>query len=263
MAKLCPLFSGSSGNSYYIGSGGEGILVDAGRSAKQLEGALRENELDIKSIRAIFVTHEHSDHIQGLRVLASRYQIPVYSSQGTLEALCDMEVLNGKYPAYVAEEKGICVGGMCVVPFRTSHDARESVGYCVHTADGRKAVIATDLGYITPNVRQSVKGADVAVLESNHDVGMLQNGSYPYPLKRRILSKSGHLSNTACAQELSGFVLSGTRRFVLAHLSDENNLPQLAYQTSLCCLTQCGMKEGVDFKLLVASRECTGMAVVY
>lgn len=255
MAKLCPLFSGSSGNSFYIGASGSGILVDAGRSAKQLEQAMRANGLEFSGVQAIFVTHEHSDHIQGLRVLASRYQIPVFSSRGTLEALEEMGVLNGKFPADVVDEAGVCVAGMRITAFHTSHDSRESVGYVIHTGDDRRVVVATDLGYMSTTVFDAICGCDVAVVESNHDVGMLQNGGYPYYLKRRILSQRGHLSNEACAGELPAFAQSGTKRFVLAHLSRENNIPELAYQTALCSLNACGMVEGLDFELMVAPRE--------
>ena len=258
MARLCPLFSGSSGNSYYIGAAGTGILIDAGRTAKQLENAMCANQLDISGVQAIFVTHEHSDHVQGLRVLASRYGIKVYSSQGTLEALNDMQVLNGKFPCEAIEEKGAEAAGMLITPFRTSHDSRESVGYVVHTSDGRSVAVATDLGIMSETVRAAVTGCDVAVIESNHDIGMLQNGGYPYYLKRRILSHTGHLSNTACADELPFLVRNGTMRFVLAHLSRENNIPALAYQTALCSLQAYGMKENIDFQMSVAPVENLG-----
>ena len=200
MAKVCPLFSGSSGNSYYIGTGEHGILVDAGRTAKQMEGALSANDINISSVRAIFVTHEHTDHVKGLRVLASRHHIKVYSSMGTLEALNDMQILSGKFPCDVISENGIQEAGMEIRPFHTSHDSAESVGYRISLPNGRVVVVATDLGFVSEEVRSALAGCDVAVMESNHDVGMLQSGGYPYYLKRRILSPQGHLSNSACAQ---------------------------------------------------------------
>lgn len=258
MARFCPLFSGSSGNSYYVGASGGGILIDAGRSAKQIELALRANGLDPGGVQAIFVTHEHSDHIQGVRVMASRYGIPVYSSQGTLEGMEQAGALNGKFACDVIDKHGIEAAGMRVVPFRTSHDSRESVGYVIHTPDDRRIAVATDLGYLSETVFEAVSGCDLLAIESNHDIGMLQNGFYPYYLKRRILSKRGHLSNDACAGELPAFVQSGTTRIVLAHLSQENNVPELAYQTALCSLTTCGMRQGIDFELMVAPRENTG-----
>ena len=258
MAKVCPLFSGSSGNSYYIGTGEHGILVDAGRTAKQMEGALSANDINISSVRAIFVTHEHTDHVKGLRVLASRHHIKVYSSMGTLEALNDMQILSGKFPCDVISENGIQEAGMEIRPFHTSHDSAESVGYRISLPNGRVVVVATDLGVVSEEVRSALAGCDVAVMESNHDVGMLQSGGYPYYLKRRILSPQGHLSNSACAQELPDLVRQGTTRILLAHLSRENNIPQLAYQTALCSLLEQGMKAGEDFLLQVSPVENSG-----
>lgn len=255
MARFCPLFSGSSGNSYYIGSSAAGILVDAGRTAKQLTEMMQSCGIETDCVKAIFVTHEHSDHVQGLRVLASRHHIPVYTSSGTLAALEQMNCLNEKFSSGVIGENGMECAGMYIKPFHTSHDSAESVGYLITTQDGRKVGISTDLGYMSQEVRGALCGTDLLVLESNHDVGMLSNGPYPYPLKKRILSEIGHLSNAACAEELCGFAQSGTTRFVLAHLSSENNTPELAYQTSLCSLRMAGMEEGTDFELCVAPRE--------
>lgn len=254
MARLCTLFSGSSGNSYYIGSQEAGVLIDAGRSAKQLAAMLEQCGIPVSAVKAVFVTHEHTDHIQGLRVFASRNHIKVYSSPGTLCALEATGHLN-KVEADVIGPEGIESAGMMIHPFHISHDCAEGYGYRVTTADGRIAVFSTDLGFISPEVQENLSGCDLAVLESNHDVGMLKNGMYPYPLKRRILSDQGHLSNEVCAQALPILAKKGTTRFVLAHLSRENNTPDLAYQTALCSLTMAGLTKGVDYELLVAPRE--------
>ena len=257
MARFCPLFSGSSGNSYYIGSAESGVLIDAGRTARQIDAMLERCGISVSAIRAVFVTHEHTDHVKGLRVFASRHHLPVYSSAGTLEELELLDCLSPKYTADEIGEAGMECAGMFIRPFHTSHDSAESVGFRIETHDGRTLAISTDLGCLSDEVRRELSGADMVVLESNHDVGMLQSGPYPYPLKRRILSKTGHLSNTDCAGELCGFAASGTTRFVLAHLSAENNTPELAYQTSLCSLTLSGLKQGKDFELYVARRENT------
>ncbi len=257
MARFCPLFSGSSGNSYYIGSASSGVLIDAGRTAKQLTNMLDLCGIDIDAIKAIFVTHEHSDHVQGLRVLASRHHIQVYSSTGTIGALGKMGCLNDKFQSDVIDGNGVECAGMYIKPFHTSHDSAESIGYHVQTQDGRSAAVSTDLGYMSDEVRSALAGTDLVVLESNHDIGMLNNGPYPYPLKKRILSDTGHLSNLACADELCSLANKGTSRFVLAHLSSENNTPELAYQTALCALTLAGLKPGIDFELNVAPRENT------
>lgn len=255
MAIICPLFSSSKGNCTYIGSANEGILIDVGRSARQIERALISNNIDVYSIKAIFITHEHIDHIQGLKVIASRYHIKVFASEGTMKSLVKKEVINGKFETEVMTEKGISVGGMFVKTFRTPHDSNESVGYVVYTSDGKKAVVATDIGYMTDAIRESINGADAVLIESNHDVGMLQNGSYPYYLKKRIMSNIGHLSNDACAKELPDFIRKGTKKFILAHLSQENNMPELALQTSICQLSSNNMTNGKDFQIIVAPVE--------
>lgn len=265
MARLCPLFSGSNGNSIYIGSGNTGILIDVGRSAKQIEEAIKRSEIDINGIKAIFVTHEHSDHIKGLRVFASRYGIDVYSSKGTIEAMeYKGGILCDKFCYRVIPDDGRYIEDIFVKSFPTSHDCKDSVGYVINTGDGRKITIATDIGYISDQVRAAIEGCDLLFIESNHDVNMLRNGPYPYYLKRRILSDKGHLSNEACAKELPKFAKKGTTRFMLAHLSTENNIPELAYQTALSSFMTEGLIEGIDFELSVAPKEnLTGKSLVF
>ena len=262
MARLCPLYSGSKGNCYYIGSGSGGVLIDAGRSAKQIETAMRDNGLDMAGVRGIFVTHEHTDHIQGLRVLASRYHLNVYASKGTLEALDRQAVLNDKYKTVVIPSGGVQTDDMHIIPFHTSHDCRESMGFVVRTGDGRSIAVATDTGILSEEIETAVSGCDAVVIESNHDVGMLLNGIYPYPLKRRILSDRGHLSNDACAEFLPRLVDSGTTRLILAHLSRENNMPHIAEQSALCSLDSFGMRRGSDFMLSVAPEVTRGELIV-
>lgn len=262
MAKICPLFSGSRGNSYYISAAGNGILIDAGRSAKQLENALAENSIDISSIRAIFVTHEHTDHVQGLRVFSSRHKIKVYASGATIGALERAEAVNEKVDINEIDSRGIAVDNMLVRPFETSHDCAGGVGYTVAMSDGTKIALATDTGYVTDEMLQAITGCTAAVIESNHDVGMLMNGTYPYPLKRRILSDRGHLSNDTCSKLLPQLVESGTTRFILAHLSRENNMPLIAENSAVYELVQNGMKRNKDFTLMVAPPETCGESVI-
>ncbi|MDR1002784.1 MAG: MBL fold metallo-hydrolase [Oscillospiraceae bacterium] len=261
MARICPLFSGSSGNSTLIGSGGQYILIDIGRNAKMTAAALSDCEVEPSRIGAIFITHEHADHIKGLRVFAAKYNIPVYASEGTLRELERGGHL-AKVDARLFSSNGEDVAGMHIDSFRTMHDTPESCGYIVHTADGRRAAVATDMGCVTDTVRTAVTGCDTLLIESNHDVRTLENGPYPYYLKRRILSDNGHLSNTACAKELTELVRKGTTRIILAHLSRENNLPVLAYQTALEALTSGGMREKRDFELQVAP-SCNGAVTLF
>lgn len=245
MARLCPLYSGSKGNSYYIGSKQEGILIDAGRSAKQLEQMLAAAGLAPTAVRGIFITHEHTDHISALRVFAKRYSLPVFGSRGTIRAI---KAAIGELEAYEMHSS-MQLAGMQVDCFPTSHDCAEPLGFTVKTAEGRKAAFSTDLGFVSYEVEQAILGSDLCVIESNHDVDMLRSGPYPYPLQMRILSDKGHLSNATCAELLPRLAKSGTRRFMLAHLSEENNSRRLAIEASLSALTKAGFIQGEDFLL--------------
>lgn len=251
MARFCSLFSSSSGNSTFISSASTSILVDAGVSAKRMVKALTDREIDPKTIGGIFITHEHIDHVNAVRILATNNGIPVYATEGTLEALNESGVLNGKFPVNVMPEEGVAVGDLFIKSFKTPHDSRESCGYTITLPDGQKAAIATDIGHMTKEIMQNLKGTALVMLESNHDEGMLRNGPYPYYLKRRILSDVGHLSNNACAEAVTELLKSGTVRFFLGHLSRDNNFPALAYETSASALKTIGAVEGRDFFLEV------------
>lgn len=252
MARFCSLYSSSSGNCTYIGTPHGGILVDIGVSAKRAEAALRDIGVEPSSIEAIFVTHEHTDHISGVRVFASRYGIKVYASAGTLEGMEAAGALKAGMNYDIASPEGTEAAGMYVRPFRTPHDSRESTGYTVVTPDSKRIAVATDIGKMTPTIMDAVSGSDLVLLESNHDVGMLQNGPYPYILKQRILSDVGHLSNVCCSDTAVKLIESGTTRFVLGHLSKENNIPSLAYETTRSAMTMSGAQENIDYLLSVA-----------
>ncbi len=252
MSKICQLFSGSTGNATYIGCGSGGILVDAGVSCKRLTAALNEIGVDPKSLQGIFLTHEHHDHIAGVRVFASRFGIPVFGSQGTMCALDEQGLLTDKYDAYILDLPTLQVGEFEISSFATSHDTPESLGYRVNLPDGNTVGVCTDLGFVSHGVREGLLGCNAVVLESNHDLNMLKTGPYPTYLKERVMSRRGHLSNDDCAAELAGLVRGGTTRFILAHLSQENNLPLLAKRTALACLREQGMEENKDFLLQVA-----------
>lgn len=255
MTRFCALYSGSSGNCAYIESGGRGVLIDAGVSLKAIRQALENVGGDMARLSAVFITHEHSDHIRGLAVLASRYDVPIYANRGTTEGIL------AAAPRLTRDrisllETGCCAeaGDMCVESFPTSHDSNESVGYHIVTSDGHSLTVATDLGCVGEAVMRAALGSELVMLESNHDIGMLETGSYPYFLKRRILSDRGHLSNNTCAQTLTQLAGSGTTHFVLAHLSRDNNLPELAEETAKCALSALGAERGRDYTLEAAPR---------
>ena len=254
MARFCSLFSGSSGNCLYIGTSTAGILIDAGVSARRIERALQDRDLDPRGIQAIFVTHEHTDHIAGVRVLQKRFGISVFASPGTLRGMQEAGVIHDNALCHSVADT-VELAEFSVTPFSISHDSFEPTGFRVSLRDDRTVGIATDLGVMTQTVRDQLHGCDLIHIESNHDVRMLENGPYPYVLKRRILSTHGHLSNEACAAELPALVRGGTTRISLGHLSRENNMPSLASATALAALQSCGMVQNADFLLQVAPPE--------
>lgn len=249
MSRFCPLFSGSKGNCVAVGSADSFILIDAGVSAKRIVTALGERGLDPARLTGIFVTHEHTDHISGLRVLASKYNLPVFATAGTLGALERSGALVGTGGGLVCPPQGMEHHGLRVTPFHTMHDTAESCGYTVELPDGRRAAVATDTGCVTEAMRAALLGCDLVYIESNHDVAMLMGGSYSPPLKQRILSPSGHLSNEACAAELPYLAQNGTTRFLLAHISQENNTQAKAAAVSRAALSAAQLNEGRDFLL--------------
>lgn len=251
---LCTLFSGSSGNATYVGDRSGGVLIDVGKNAKQTTLALESLDLSPERVRAIFLTHEHTDHICGLRVFANRHHIPVYASLGTLEALDRCGHLNGDFPVFQITHFAD-VGDFHVECFHTSHDCAEGLGYTITLPDGKRVSVATDLGVMTEEVLQSICGSRSVLLESNHDLGMLFNGPYPYPLKQRISSEHGHLNNDDAAVAALDLLESGTQQLVLGHLSRENNLPELAFQTTASLLLTEGAKVDRDYRLAVAPRD--------
>ncbi len=253
MAKYCSLFSSSKGNCTYIGTANSGILVDVGVSAKRIREALEARDIDPQTIQGVCITHEHSDHIAGLRVLTKQYGWTVYASEGTLSALLEEGHVNAKSDVVPLHTAAVTIGDMQVTPFHTPHDARESMGFCVSTPDERKIGVATDMGVMRKEVERLLSACDLVHIESNHDIAMLRAGTYPLYLQQRILSDRGHLSNVMCAQSVAALAKAGVSRFVLAHLSEQNNTPALAKQTALSALAREGMQDGRDYLLGAAA----------
>lgn len=252
MAKLCTLASGSSGNSTYISTSDGDILIDAGISCKAIFSALENVGGDVKKIRAVAVTHTHTDHIKGLKTFLSKTKIPLIASSQTLETLASQNLIPENIKTICAEQNMAVFGDISVEFFKTSHDSLGSGGYIVNLPDGRKTAVCTDLGIMTDDIRKMLYGCETVLLESNHDIEMLKHGPYPAQLKLRIMSDEGHLSNNACAAELPSLLKSGTTRIILGHLSQENNTPMLASSASTAILTAAGAVAEKDYILKVA-----------
>lgn len=218
--------SSSAGNAALVCHEDINILIDAGVSCRRITQTLTTLSLTLADLDGILITHEHIDHVRGLGTLAKKCGARLYASRGTASAL---DYPAARVHAFPAGEE-FTIGALHVKSFRTSHDARESVGYRVESNDGSLAVL-TDTGFVTDEAHDVALGADMLLLESNHDVVMLKNGGYPYYLKQRILSEYGHLSNDAAAEFAIECVRAGTSDILLAHLSGENNTPQLAEYT--------------------------------
>lgn len=263
--RICSIASGSSGNCIYVGSDATHLLVDVGISGKRTEAGLKELGLAMRDIDGILITHEHADHIAGLGVLGRKYEIPIYATKGTIEAIKRNNSV-GKVPEELfcpiqADEK-IIIKDLACNPMRISHDAAEPVAYRI--SHGRKKVgIITDLGNYNDYTVESLKGMDALLLEANHDVNMLQVGPYPYYLKQRILGDRGHLSNERAGQLLCALLHEKLQAVVLGHLSKENNLPELAYEAVRVEVTMACMGEKEeghpaiklsDFPMYVAAR---------
>ncbi len=254
MAKFFTLASSSAGNSCYIGASGQGLLVDCGISCKSIVNSLKLHDIDPAKLSAILITHEHSDHVKGLSVFLKHYNIPLYASAPVLKYLSSCGIVTQKSMLKEIDEHGELIGGMMVKSFKTSHDSVGSYGFAVSTPDEHKISICTDTGYLTDNAKISLLGSDAVLIESNYDRMMLQLGPYPYSLKLRIANETGHLSNTDCAAFLPELVKSGTTRIVLGHLSKENNIPELAVETSVSELSMAGMRRNGDYMIFAAPR---------
>ena len=228
--ELIVFASGSTGNCSLIRCGETGVLVDAGISARRIRASLSEAGISPRELSAILITHEHSDHIKGLSVLLKSAPVPVFAPETVAACLCRTVAGAHRFVRPIGTEIPVPVGPFEIVAFPTPHDTPQSVGYRV-SADGRSVAVATDTGCVTETMLRHLRGADVALIEANHDVIMLQDGSYPPYLKRRILSSRGHLSNDDCARLAAELAASGTRQIVLGHLSRENNLPSVAERT--------------------------------
>ena len=249
---FCPLCSGSSGNASFLEAGGLRVLIDAGMTGKRITELLHGIDIQAHTIDAILVTHEHSDHIAGVGVLSRKYGIPVYADAECFERMLPMI---GGLPAsnmrVFEPDREFYIKTLRVLPFSIPHDCVRPVGYAL-SAGGRKVCVMTDVGHVSARMLDAAADSDLLLIEANHDVDMLRAGSYPYPLKQRILGGSGHLSNEDCGLALAKLYERNVRSAILGHLSNENNTPELAMVTVRTVLEEAGIPE--DWFVTVAER---------
>src|SRR5690625_4722164 len=240
--RFSVLASGSTGNAFYIESDEERLLVDVGLSGKQMGKLFDEISIDPSSLSGILVTHEHSDHIKGLGVLARKYDLPIYANSKTWKAM-EKSVgdisLDQKFHFEANSVKTF--GDIEVESFSVSHDAVDPM-FFTFRKDDKKVALVTDLGYVSEKIKKTIEGADAFIFEANHDVGMLQMGRYPWSVKRRILGDAGHVSNEDCGLALSDVITDNTKRVYLAHLSKDNNMKDLARMSVDQILRERGIK---------------------
>ena len=255
--KFCSLSSGSSGNCQYIETNNSKILVDSGFSGKKTEELLKSIDVSPADLDAILVTHEHIDHVKGVGVLSRRFDLPIYANANTwvgMEAkLGDIKEKNTKI---FTTENFFDLKDLTVFPVSIFHDANEPVGYILYYK-GVKISIVTDTGFISDNIADKIRDSNLYFLESNHDEFMLKEGLYPWHLKRRILSSHGHLSNEDAGETLSNILKGNGEKVILAHLSKDNNVPELAMSTVTDILTKKGLDVKKDIDLGLSFRDRT------
>lgn len=258
--RFAPLFSGSSGNALYVGTDNTNLLIDAGVSGARVIAELKKIGVNPHQLDGILVTHEHADHIKGVGILARKLHCPIYATKGTWVGMEEkIGKLSINHQALIEAEQSFYIGDIEVLPFATPHDALEPCGYSFSVGSARFS-LATDVGCIRDGWMKAIRGSDSVLLEANYDPDMLTAGPYPFPLKKRILSRKGHLSNDDAGLAAVQLVRAGARQIILGHLSKENNFPELAQKTVELVLRQNGVDPQKDLDLRVALRdEATGL----
>lgn len=252
--RIVPLYSSSSGNATLIKSRGKYLLIDCGMSCKMMTKALVASGVYPEDVSAIFLTHRHSDHVNGVPVFSRKYHTPIYGTQATLA------VLDGLASPVTEISEGDIVQieeGPEVRSFPTPHDVQGSVCYkVINPGTGTAFAVMTDLGRVNDAMKGFAKGSDAILLEANYDPYMLENGPYPWPLKQRISGGHGHISNPESAETAAFFIENGTRRFILGHLSPHNNTPDIALSTFTEHLNDKGLVVDVDYEVKIAKKDC-------
>lgn len=261
MFNFCSLYSGSSGNSLFIESENTKLLVDAGVSSKKIEEALANLEIDPTSIDGILITHEHSDHVQGLGTFAKKFNLPVFVNEKTLDAMPKQkEKISEKNIKLFNINEKFEIGDLKVKPFSIPHDAANPCGFNIFK-DDKKISIATDIGHMTNGILKNLEDSIFIMLESNYDPEVLKYSKYPYQLKTRIAGPDGHLSNELAGKTISYLLNSGLKQAVLGHLSKQSNFPELAYKTVIDEI-MCTKYDENSLKLSVASRDIPGNKII-
>ena len=252
---ITPLFSGSSGNAILVSTDDTYILVDAGMSCKKVVEALTVVGVNPYDLQAVLITHDHSDHISALDVFTRKFSIPVFATSATWRGIhaSEKKPHSPELDHEIVTGEKLRIGGIDILAFDTPHDAKGSCGYRFETSR-YKVAIATDIGYMTPVIFEHLRGCDGILLEANYDKDMLWNGAYPYYLKQRIAGNGGHLCNDDCASTVAQLCKEGTRHFILGHLSQENNLPQVAERTVMLAMQEAKLEREKDFTLQIAKR---------
>ena len=258
MIQFLSLGSGSSGNCYYLKTKQSSILIDAGIPLRDLKKRLSSYGFSIEQVSAIFVTHDHADHIKAVGHLANDMHKPIYATEkvhiGINNNYCTTSKVTENSRRYLYKGESAQVGDFIITPFEVPHDSSDCVGYKIQ-AEGLTFCLATDVGEITPTVAEAIGEANYLVLEANHDTEMLEQGPYPPYLKNRIRSTRGHLSNQQCAEALATYASPNLRQVWLCHLSEENNHPELARKTVETILRGYGIITGLDFAMEVLNRQ--------
>ena len=254
MLNFCSLYSGSSGNSLLVSTENTNILIDAGVSSKKIETALNNLDVDPYKLNGILITHEHSDHIQGLGTFAKKFDLPVYVNQKTLDAMPKQkEKIAEKNINIIKIEEKFEINDLKIKPFSIPHDAANPCGFCIFK-DNKKMSIATDIGHMTNGILKNLEDSLFVLLESNYDPEVLMYSKYPYPLKNSIRGPIGHLSNQDAGKTISCLLHSGLKQAMLGHLSKESNFPELAYKTVVEDLISNNYDEN-SLNLYVAKRD--------
>jgi len=250
--KFQSFVSGSSGNATFVTNDSVSLLVDCGANGKYITECMRRIGADPEQLSGILITHEHRDHIAGAGVLSRKYDLPIFATQKTWDAMGNSIGPVREKNIQIAEPE-MTFEGLGVRRFSIPHDALDPVGYSFIT-DNHKLTIATDLGHVTKELEDNLSGSDTVIIEANHDVEMLRNGRYPFYLKKRILGENGHLSNDSCGHLCATLVKKGTCSIWLGHLSAENNLPAKAYETVAGILSENNITVGGGVSLNVLPR---------